>query len=277
VNDQASGLRALAAARIAPGGIAAGEGPPAFVIGSGKGGVGKSLMAVTFSLALAQAGRRVLLVDGDQNLGNLHVLLGLRPAITPETVLVDDGAADEMLMPFAPGCWLLPADSGAEAVQRLSPTDRARLHRRMTALYTGFDVVIIDAGAGLDCALRCVALHATRLIVTTIPEPAALTDAYALMKIVHARQPAIPFDIVVNRVMDEGEGEATFARLSTATGRFLRRDINYLGAVPDDPGVRGAIRDPRMLLDPANGGRAQRCMRDIAQSRLELPAMAARA
>jgi flagellar biosynthesis protein FlhG len=276
VNDQASELRAMAAARAPHLVDSEPSGPPALVIGSGKGGVGKSLVAVSTAMALATSGLRVLLVDGDQNLGNLHVLLGVRPPLTPEALLSEPVAATDLLIEVAPGCSLLPADSGAEAVHRLGPTDRARLHRRMTTLYASFDVVIIDAAAGLDCALRCVTLHATRLVVVTIPEPTSLTDAYALMKIVHARQPHMPFDVIVNRVVDPDEGTAAFSRLATATQRFLARDINYLGAVPEDGALRAAVRDPRTLLRPAQGTAAQRAMHDIAISGLGLapPAVA---
>lgn len=261
MNDQAHRLRDAAAAR-AEGGV----GPPstpALVVGSGKGGVGKSFVSATLALSLADRGHRVLLVDGDQNLGNLHVLLGVRPALTPEALLDDHVAAHDLAIGVAPNCWLLPADSGADVVQRLSPTDRARLHRRITALYRDYDLVIIDAAAGLDCALRCVTLHATRLVVVTVPEPASLTDAYALVKVVHLRQPDMPCDVVVNRVTSDDEAVNAFSRLSTATDRFLRRGIGYLGAVPEDLGVRTLMRDPN-LLHALTHTAAQRAIAAIA-------------
>jgi flagellar biosynthesis protein FlhG len=246
VNDQASTLRAR---REAVQSIAERDPErPVLVIGSGKGGVGKSIVAVMASAALARTGRRVLLVDGAQNLGNLHVLLGVRPPLTPSALLEESVVPDQLLIEVAPSLWLLPADSGAESVHRLAATDRARLHRRLTGVYRDFDVVVVDAAAGLDGAVRCVAMHATRLIVVTIPEPAALTDAYALMKIVHGQMPRLPFDLLVNRTQHLDEGPTAFDRLSTATKRFLGRDLCYAGAIPEDAAMRALTRDPRALL-----------------------------
>ena len=266
MNDQASALRLGTRdhLRLVPGGPDTDR--PALVVGSGKGGVGKSMLASMVAVALAKSGRRVLLVDGAQNLGNLHVLLGVRPAITPQALLEHDAEPDELVIPIRDNLSLLPADSGADTVQRLGATDRARLHRRMTAVYRNFDSVVVDAAAGLDGAVRCVAMHATRLLVVTAPEPAALTDAYALMKVVHGQVAQLPFDVLVNRVQHADEGITAFDRLATAATRFLGRDLHFVGSVPEDPGMRELARDPRALLDPDGVGVAQCAVRDIVAS-----------
>ena len=266
MNDQARVLRLARREhlRLVTGGGDADR--PALVIGSGKGGVGKSMLASMVSVALAKSGRRVLLVDGSQNLGNLHVLLGVRPELTPQALLEEDTLPDELVINIAEKLWLLPADSGAETVQRLGATDRARLHRRMTAVYHNFDAVVVDAAAGLDGAVRCVAMHATRLMVVTAPEPAALTDAYALMKVVHGQVAQLPFDVLVNRVQHEDEGITAFDRLATAATRFLGRDLNYIGAVPEDPSMRTLARDPKALLDADGTSPAQCAVRDIVSA-----------
>jgi len=229
----------------------------AIVIGSGKGGAGKSLVSLTVAAALADQGHRVLLVDGDQNLGSLHVLLGVRPTVQPSALL--DGAVDpaDLVVPVAPGLWLMPAASGDEAIQRLNGTDRARLHRRVTTLYPEYDVVVIDAAAGLDSALRCAALRATRLVLITTPEPTALTSAYALVKMVHARLPRLPVDLMVNRTLSPEEGQMAADRLQEAAVRFLGRQLRYLGAIPEDTGVRASLADPAGLVDAGGAGPAQ--------------------
>ncbi|HEY3934411.1 MAG TPA: AAA family ATPase [Gemmatimonadales bacterium] len=263
MNDQASTLRAR---RDGARPVERDPERPVLVIGSGKGGVGKSIVAVMASAALARTGRRVLLVDGAQNLGNLHVLLGVRPSLTPAALLDDGAIPDQLLIEVSPGLWLLPADSGAESVHRLGATDRARLHRRLTGVYCDFDIVVVDAAAGLDGAVRCVAMHATRLIVVTVPEPAALTDAYALMKIVHGQLPRLPFDLLVNRTQHVDEGATAFDRLSTATTRFLGRDLHYAGAIPEDTGMRALARDPRALLGPDGNTPAQLAVQQLIPS-----------
>lgn len=245
--DQAAGLREQMremrrAAPPEPGDVAA------FVVGSGKGGVGKSVLSVLFAAELAHCGQRVLLLDGAQNQGNLHILLGVRPVGRLELLLTGDVRPEELLRPLGERLWLLPADSGAERLHALGPVDRARLHHRLSGLYDGFEAVVVDAGPGVESAVRVATMRADRLAVVAVPEPTSLSDAYALMKLVHLQLPQLPLEVLVNRVADPGEGPAAFERLSLAARRFLGRELVYLGAVPEDPWLREAVRHPGQLL-----------------------------
>jgi len=249
--------------------------PPTLVVGSGKGGVGKSVVSVLLAQRLAAEGRRVLLVDGTQNMGNLHVLLGVQRTHRLEHLLADTVRPKDLLMPVNEQLMLLPADSGDEGLYALAAVDRARLHHRLSALYDDFDAVIIDAGPGLESVVRVATMGATRLVVVTVPEPAALTDAYATIKIVHLQVSDLPIDILVNRVIEPNDGPETFERLATATDRFLHRELRYLGALAEDDAIRHAVRVPGRLargLDPgANHGTLTQVL-----ERLDLP-LAARA
>lgn len=271
MNDQATGLRERFRAGVRPQPTTT---TPAIVIGSGKGGVGKSLTSVSFAGALAASGRRVLLVDGEQNLGNLHVLLGVHPPLNLTSVVRDGVDPAEIVVQIRDNLWLLPAESGADAIHGLGATDRARLQRQVSGLFADYDVVIIDAGAGFDSAVRCAALRAARLVVVTMPEATALTDAYALIKIVHGQLPNMPVDVIVNRTLDPSEGPAAFERLAAAAARFLGRTVSYLGAVPEDAEMRAIARDPRRLLDPALAGIALSELHRIATTQLDLPLLA---
>lgn len=240
----------------------------AVVVGSGKGGVGKSLVAVTLASALAAAGRRVLLVDADFNLGTLHVLLGVRPEVQPETLLEPGVDATDVVVPVCRNLWLMPATSGSERVQRLSTHDRARLHRQVTRLYPQYDTVVVDAAAGLDSALRVAAMQASRLVLVTTPEPTALTSAYALVKMVHGRLPLLPIDLLVNRAQHHDEGEAAAERMRQACARFLGRPLRYLGAIPEDGQMRAALSHPERLVDPDHAGPAQAALHAIIRTHL---------
>jgi len=273
MTDQAAALRAMVGLR--PPGIALRrDGSQALVIGSGKGGVGKSVLAALAAGCLARQGRRVLLLDGAQNLGNLHVLLGVRPRFRLEDLLESGGPVADLVHPVADGVWLVPGDSGARALYALGPADRARLHHRLSALYDDFDVVLVDAGAGLEAAVRVATMRASRLLVITAPEPTALTDAYALIKIVTTQIPDLPVDLLVNRVTDGNEGYEAHARLAKATARFLHRDLRRVGDVPEDPALRRAARHTTGLLD-SQPHPAWRAMEEIVD-RIPLPAPAAR-
>ncbi len=274
MNDQAAILRAMMAAR--PAGRPAATGPvapPAIVVGSGKGGVGKSVVSVLLAGRLAAEGRRVLLVDGSQNLGNLHVLLGLPRAARLEHLLTGETPVRELLVPVQEGLWLLPADSGAESLYALAAVDRARLHHRLSALYDDFDAVVIDAGPGLESVVRVATMRATRCMILTVPEPAALTDAYATIKIVNAQVADLPVDVLVNRVSSEREGAETFERLAAAAARFLHRELRYLGALWEDESIRRAVRVPGDLTRGLRPGPNDDALSAVLE-RLGIPAPA---
>lgn len=216
-------------------------------VGSGKGGVGKSVLSVLLAGRVAIDGRRVLLVDGNQNMGNLHVLLGVPRPARLEHLLTGGTSVGDLLVPVQEFLWLLPADSGAESLYALGAVDRARLHHQLSAVYDDFDVVVVDAGPGLESMVRIATMRGTRCVILTVPEPAALTDAYATIKILNAQVGNLPVDILVNRVTSEREGPETFDRLATATMRFLHREVGYLGALWEDQAIRHAVRMPGEL------------------------------
>jgi flagellar biosynthesis protein FlhG len=248
--DQATALRRLAvpAPRHPQFGT---QGAEVLVVGSGKGGVGKSVLSVLFATALVRKGRRVLLVDGCQNQGNLHILLGVRPAGRLEDLLTGDADLQQLPVAVSSGLWLLPADSGAESLYALSRMDQARLHHQLSSLYDDFEAVVVDGGPGIDNVVRVASMSATRLVVVTVPEPTALSDAYALIKIVSLQIPALPISVLVNRTLSGEEGLAAFERLSLAASRFLGRELGYLGTLPEDDTLRAGIRRPGALLAAA--------------------------
>jgi flagellar biosynthesis protein FlhG len=247
---------------------------PTVVVGSGKGGVGKSLVSVLLASELASQGRRVLLLDGAQNMGNLHVLLGVRPGWHLDALLGGEVGAPDLVQSVAANLWLLPGESGNEALYAMESVDRARVQHRLSELYASFDAAIVDAGAGIESVVRAATMRATRLLVVTAPEPTALTDAYALMKIVNLQIPGLPMDIVVNRCLDAQEGRDAFVRLATACARFLRRGVRFAGALPEDQALRLAVRDPHRLLETIAATTAAGALRKTVLHSLDLPVMA---
>lgn len=256
--DQAADLRARAGARDATATRSIDPGVPArdipvIVVGSGKGGVGKSVLAAALAHAVARRGRRVMLVDGAQNQGNQHILLGVRPAAKLSGLLAGEATAAELLTPVTDGMWLLPADSGEERVYALTSVDRARLHQRLIGLYDDFDAIVVDAGPGLESAVRVAAMRGTRVVVVAVPEPASLSDAYALIKMLTLQVPTLPIGVLVNRTLHPDEALAAFARLELAAHRFLNRPLELLGNVPEHDALRLAARRPGSVLEKTVG------------------------
>jgi flagellar biosynthesis protein FlhG len=228
--------------------------PPVIVVASGKGGVGKSVIATLLASALAERGERVLLLDGSQNLGHLHVLLGIPVKSRLEQLARGEVAASDLLHRVSERLWLVPADSGTELLHALPTVDRARLHHRLAELYDDFGVVVVDAGPGVESVMRLLTLRGTRLAVVTVPEIGALTDAYALVKLVHAQLPALPIDLLVNRAADPAEAAETHRRLAAAVERFLGRRLGSLGSISEHARLHDALQRPgRLLQEPALG------------------------
>jgi flagellar biosynthesis protein FlhG len=218
------------------------------LVASGKGGVGKSLLSILLAAEAASEGRRVLLFDADLNLGTLHVLLGLRPAARVDALLDSALEPADLVCRVTRNLWLLPGTCGAERLHDIPAIDRARLELRLSAVFSSYDLVIADAGAGLDGAIRTATISADRLVVIATPEPAALTGAYTLMKLAHLRTPAIPIDVIVNRCQSEREGAAAFDKLALACDRFLDRQIRHIATIAEDAALAQAARDPEQCL-----------------------------
>ncbi len=270
MNDQAATLRAMMMAAPRPQAPGDTPGCPVLVVASGKGGAGKSVVAILLACALARSGKRVLLLDGAQNQGNLHILTGVRPRGQLAALVRGDSGARDLVTPVMDNLWLLPGDSGAEEMHSLTATDRARLHHRLAQLYDEYDAVVVDAGPGIESGVRAAAIRATHLVVVATPEPAALSDAYALIKLVNLQVPGLDIGVLANRTSGPADAQHVFDGLRVAASRFLRRDLRSLGALAEDPAVRnGVLRPPALLqyqaaevdgiaqrlfaLEPANG------------------------
>lgn len=249
MRDQASALREASRSASSRFNEEPAEGR-VFVVGSGKGGVGKSIIAASLAAALHRDGRRVLLVDACQEQPNLHVILGVRPRGDIWNVMSGTIAPRDLLVDIEEGLRLLPAHSVEEALAPHSATDRARLHLRLTALYDDFDAVVVDAGPGIEATLRAT-LRAGRLVVVAVPEPASLSDAYALIKTASLRTPDLPVDLLVNCAGSEEEARNTYQVIRLAAERFLQRRPGYLGGVAEDPAMRRAARTPGAVLSAA--------------------------
>ena len=274
MKDQASTLRSMDFSQREA--IAAPDkpGPEAIVVASGKGGVGKSVVSILLAHTLAQSGKRVLLLEGDQNRGSLHLMLGVKPAERLDGLVAGHISPVDLLTPVNDGLWLLPAASGADALYALGATDRARLHQRLHGLYDRFDVVVVDAASDLEGIVRVCSMGATLAILLTVPQPAALIDTYAVMKIVTQRVPTLRMGVLGNRVSNDAEARSAFERLATAGSRFLKRTPESLGSIPDDDLLGAVTQIPGGLLERTEQSTARqalsRVVADLSDAEAEM-------
>ncbi|MEW6218412.1 MAG: MinD/ParA family protein [Thermodesulfobacteriota bacterium] len=244
---------------------AAGPLPRIISITSGKGGVGKTSCAVNLACALAQAGRKVLLVDGDLGLANVDVILGLnvRRTIRDTVELGRDPAG--LLVEVPPGFFVLPASSGVPEMVQLSLEEQAYLTTALDRLQDGFHHVLVDTGAGIGDAVLWLNTWAGANVVLLTPDPTSMTDAYALIKVLHNRGGRQRFLLLVNSCRSRKEGEEVFANMAMVLERFLKIRPELLGIIPQDGIVARAVRQqqPFLLLDPE--ARASQAVRAVAE------------
>ncbi len=218
-------------------------------IASGKGGVGKTWLAVTLAHALARGGKRVLLFDGDLGLANVDIQLGLTPPADLATVIAGRASMAEAAFRHAEGDFdILAGRSGSGALSALDPTVLEGVLTGLRQEAARRDFILLDLGAGLDRSLRRMAAFSDVVVVVATEEPTSLTDAYAVLKLHALDDPEGAARIVVNQAADRAGGERTHATLARASRNFLGRSPALLGVVRRDDRVRDAIRRQTLLL-----------------------------
>jgi len=207
-------------------------------ITGGKGGVGKTSIAVNLATALAALRRRVVLLDGDLGLANADVFLGLSPRYTLAHVLAGERTLDEIMVAAPQGFQLIPA--------------------------TRLDVLIVDTAAGLSHSVLQFSQAAQHVLVVICDEPASITDAYALVKVLSRNHGVQRFRVLANQMRSPGAGLELFQRFERVAARFLDVTLDYAGEIPDDDCLRRAVRGQRPVLDEYPGSPASKAFKKLA-------------
>jgi flagellar biosynthesis protein FlhG len=227
----------------------AGRSPNVLCIASGKGGVGKTWLAITLSHMLAKQGSRTLLFDGDLGLANVDVQLGLMPERDLGSVVTGHVTLSDAVTRFPAGGFdIIAGRSGTGALAVLDSRRLIALRDDLVALARRYERVVLDLGAGIDGTVRMFAETGAALLVVTTDEPTALTDAYAFIKLTAMQNRAADFRIVVNMAASLRDGERTYAKLLRACEGFLKLSPKLAGVLRRDDKVRDCIRHQTSLL-----------------------------
>lgn len=241
--DQASRMRDLALqARLS-----GSRGRPRLTaVTSGKGGVGKSTLSLNLAIKLCDAGRKVLLVDADTNMGSLDVMLGIAPRFRLGHFLRGEMDLGDVLVTAQPGLRLLPASSGDLHHPAMDAGAQARLLAEL--LLCGDDDIVLDTGAGMQAEVMEYCRRADDILVVAGPEPTSVMDAYAMMKTIWSIKADAEIRLVLNNVRSPREADETGCKLAMAVRHFLHRELRVLGSVPADQAVGKAIIQQQPLV-----------------------------
>lgn len=272
MNDQASTLRALAGAGMY-GAYAidseevtwknSGSVCTSIAVTSGKGGVGKTAIALSLAIALARMKKKVLLVDGDLGLANVHLLLGVAPRFNISHVVGGACSIEEIVWEGPMGVHILPGACGIEEMANLDITSLERINAYLTTFERQYDFLIIDTATGIGASVTRFAAATDYTLLILTPEPASLADAYATAKVLFERG-AHCIAALVNMAVSGREGAETFDRLNTLVVRFLERKLLTCGTVLYEKEVPRSMRKQRLILFDFPDSRFSEKMQTVA-------------
>ncbi|TCZ87945.1 MinD/ParA family protein [Lysobacter sp. N42] len=234
-------------------------------VASGKGGVGKTSVSVNLAMSLQNAGQRTLLLDTDLGLANVDVMLGLSPRFTLSDVFAGRCELADTIIEGPGGLLVVPAASGKRHMTELTPAQHVGLVHAFSQLDTALDVMVVDNAAGISDSVLTFCQAAQDVIVVVCDEPASVTDAYALIKVLSRERGVTRVQVLANQVGHPSEGRQLFEKLERVTAKFLDVTLNYLGAIPRDEWLRRAIQRQEAVVDAFPAAPSSMAFREIAR------------
>lgn len=231
----------------------------------GKGGVGKSNVSINLSLALAEMGRRVVLLDADLGLANIDVLLGIASKRNIADVISGECSLRDVMVQGPNGIRIVPASSGTQKMVSLNPMEHAGLINAFSEISQDLDVLIVDTAAGISDGVVSFLRAAQEVIVVVCDEPTSITDSYALIKLLNRDYDMYRFRVLANMVKSQEEGRHLYSKLVSVTDRFLDVALQYAGAIPYDEAVKKAVQRQRAVIDAYPRAKASLAYKALAQ------------
>lgn len=247
--DQAKTLRDLNSLRTGTPQTSTNQSTTVYSVTSGKGGVGKTAVCANLAYNLASAGKRVLILDADLGLANIDVVFGLSPLYNMNHFFSGEHPLQDILVDGPLGIKILPAGSGIQNFTRLDSTQKMRLLDGLDSMQHHFDFVLIDTEAGISENVTYFNTAAQEILIVTTPEPTAITDAYALMKLLSTQFQEKRFNLVVNQIRTEEDALDVYRKLTMVANRYLDISIDFLGSIPEDRQMVDSIRKQKVICE----------------------------
>jgi flagellar biosynthesis protein FlhG len=234
-------------------------------VASGKGGVGKTNITANLAIGFSRLNKKVLVLDADLGLSNIDVILNLATKYNIKHLFEGGKKLEDLIVDGPQGIKVLPASSGIQELTSLDEFQRLRLIEEFESYEGQVDYLLIDTASGISSNVGFFCMAAQEIIIVTSTEPAAMTDAYALIKVLFTKYQEKNFRILVNSVKDEKEATDVYMRLSTAAERFLSISLDYIGYIPHDNSMKKAVRQQKALIDIYPESEAAKCLMAISQ------------
>lgn len=235
---KAKDLRQVKAARV-------------ITITSGKGGVGKSNLAVNLAVQLRKQGKRVIILDADFGLANIEVMFGVIPKHNLSSMIYHGKSIREVISPGPMDIGFVSGGNGVLGLNNLNREQIMMLVKSISELNELADVIIIDTGAGVSDQVLEFVLASPEVLLVTTPEPSSLTDSYSLLKALYRNPKFVEggttIHVVANHVHSVEDGQMVYEKLKSVVEQFLNGNINYLGMIPQDAALERAVRQQKIV------------------------------
>jgi flagellar biosynthesis protein FlhG len=237
---------------------------------SGKGGAGKTNITVNMALALAGVGQKVLIIDADLGMANIEIILGTPSKHSLLSLLEEGVTIDDIIAEGPRGIKFISGGSGVYQLANLEETELQKIVSHIATCDSWADIILVDTGAGISRNVINFLIAADEVIVVTTPEPTAIADAYAVMKVYASNGGAAPIKLIINRVIDFGEGEVVADKLTQVASKFLKLKTTTLGNVYEDRNLIKSVKSqkPVLLLHPSTI--SVRCIENISRRLLKI-------